>query len=143
MSTAATTVDVELDEWTIVPSTDTVPAGNVAFVAENVGAEPHELVIVRGASADLPLDDDGALEEDRLLGGALVGEIEPFPAGETCDGTFELSPGEYTLLCNIVEEAAPDANLRHEDEEEHEEGENEQGGHVHLKEGMVTSFTVT
>jgi hypothetical protein len=122
MATAATTVNVELDEWTIVPSTGTAPAGNVAFVGDNVGEEPHELVIVRGAAADLPVDDDGALAEDRLLGGALVGEIEPFPAGETCDGTFELSPGEYTLVCNVVEE---------------------EEGHVHLEEGMVTSFTVT
>jgi len=122
MSTAAITVDVELNEWAIVPSTATASAGPVAFVAENTGEEPHELVIVRGPAADLPLDDEGALDEDRLLGGALVGEIEPFPAGETCDGTFELSPGEYTLACNVVEE---------------------EEGHVHLKEGMVISFTVT
>ena len=122
MSTATTTVNVEMNEWSIVPSVATAPAGNVAFVAENTGEEAHELVIVRGPVADLPLDDEGALAEDRLLGGALVGEIEPFPAGETCDGTFELTPGEYTLVCNVVEE---------------------EDGHVHLKEGMVTSFTVT
>jgi hypothetical protein len=35
---------------------------------------------------------------------------------------FDLAPGEYTLVCNVVEE------------EEHE---------AHLEEGMLTTFTVS
>ena len=125
LSTADTTVDATLDEFSIELSTDSVAAGAIGFVAENVGEEPHELVIVEGVPvAELPRDDHGGLDEAALPEGALIGEIEAFPAGETCDGTFELTAGDYALVCNITEV---------------EEGEPEN----HLHEGMVTTFTVT
>lgn len=124
MSTATSTVNVTFSEWAIALDTNTAPAGKVAFVAKNEGKEPHELVVLHGPPTNLPTDEDGALDESKLAGGTLVGEIEPFPAGETCDGTFELTPGDYTLVCNVVE----DENGKHE---------------AHLKEGMVTTFTVT
>jgi hypothetical protein len=123
---ADTRVNIRLDEWVVDVGAPSARAGNVGFVTENVGDEPHELVIVRGVSpTDLPLDSDGALDEAKLPESALVGEVEPFPAGETCRGVFELSAGEYTLACNIVETEA--------------NGEVES----HLKQGMVTAFTVT
>jgi hypothetical protein len=126
IQSADTRVSVLLDEWVVDVGAPTAPAGSVGFVNENVGGEPHELVVVRGVSpTDLPLDSDGALDEGALPEGALVGEVEAFPAGETCDGVFELSADEYTLLCNIVE--------------------TEENGEVesHLNQGMVTTFTVT
>ena len=124
-STATSTVNVQLNEFAIVLDTNTAPAGKIAFVATDTGEEPHELVILHGGPNNLPTDKDGALDEKKLPGGTLVGEIEPFPVGETCDGTFDMSPGEYTLLCNIVE---TEENGKHES---------------HLKEGMLTTFTVT
>jgi hypothetical protein len=123
---ADVTVGVELGEWVIDLSTQEVAAGAVLLEADNVGAEPHELVVIRGvAPGDLPLDEHGALDESGLPDGALIGEIEPFPAGEDCTGVFDLEPGDYTLVCNIVE--------------------TEEGGEVesHLEEGMVTTLTVT
>jgi hypothetical protein len=123
LATAATRVNVGLNEWTITPDATSAPAGAVGFVAQNEGKEPHELVVVRGvAPSDLALKKDGSLDEKKLPAGALVGEIEAFPAGTSCNGVFDLTPGDYTLVCNVVEE--------------HE-------GHVHLKQGMVTTFTVT
>lgn len=118
---------VTLDEWTVEPSRPEVPAGIVSFVAENGGEEPHELVIVEGDSAEsLPRDPEtGAMDEAKLPEGALVGEIEPFPSGETCRGNFALEAGPYVLICNIVEKE--------------ESGESES----HFAEGMHTSFTVT
>src|SRR5690606_2947474 len=112
----------ELTEYAITLETDTVPAGLVEFEFENLGAEPHEVAIVRGDDpTTLPTTDDGAVDDD-AIGDDLVGEIEPFAAGETCAGTFDLSPGTYLLVCNIVEE------------DEHE---------AHFEEGMVTTLTVT
>jgi hypothetical protein len=114
-----------LDEWVIETGDPNAPAGAVGFAAENIGEEPHELVVLAGVEPDaLPLDDDGALDEDALPSGALIGEIEPFPAGEPCDGVFDLDPGEYTLICNITEEE-PDGTIE-----------------SHLEEGMLTTFTV-
>jgi hypothetical protein len=121
---ADTTLDVTLDEFTISLDAE-APAGTVHFAISNEGEEPHEMVIVNGVTVqDLPRDDDGALVESELPDGALVGEVEAFPAGEECDGTFALDPGDYTLLCNLVEEA--------------DDGTTES----HLAEGMATALTV-
>lgn len=123
LSTAATRVNVTLDEWAIKPDTSSAPAGAIGFVLQNKGEDAHELVVVKGvAPADLPLNEDGSLDEDQLPAGALMGEVEAFSAGTSCNGVFDLAPGEYTLVCNVFEES------------EHES---------HLKEGMVTTFTVT
>lgn len=122
---ATTTVDVELNEFTITVDTKSVSPGTVHFAVANKGKEAHELVIIKGvAPADLPLDKDGALDESGLPKGALIGEVEPFPGGKTCDGTFELPAGEYTLVCNITEK---------------EHGETES----HLHKGMITTLAVT
>jgi hypothetical protein len=120
---ATTTANATLTEFEVTLDKNSAPAGNVHFVLDNKGADPHEFVVVKDTV--LPTKADGSLDEDKLAPGVLIGEVEPFPAGEKCDGTFSLSAGEYTLLCNIVEEEA--------------------GGKVeaHLREGMKTTFTVT
>ena len=41
--------------------------------------------------------------EDKLPEDSLGGDIEEFPAGESCNGTFTLDPGAYVLLCNLTE----------------------------------------
>jgi hypothetical protein len=116
---------VTLDEFTIDVEGSGAAPGTVAFEADNQGEEPHEIVVAAFEEdpADLPTDDDGAVDEAQLPAGAVIGEIEGFPAGETCAGAFELEAGEYALFCNIVEE---------------EDGAVE----AHYAEGMFTSFTV-
>jgi hypothetical protein len=101
--TASQEVVVTLGEWIVKPSTQP-KAGNVSFKAENGGGEKHELVIVKGDSAEaLPKDENGALNEDKLPEGALVGEIEEFSPAQVCAGTFKMAAGKYVLLCNITE----------------------------------------
>ena len=118
---ADTVVQVALDEWTIEAETQSVEAGVIEFEAENVGEEPHELVIVKGAAPeDLTITEAGLDEEALPEGAEVLGEIEGFDGGTTCAGHFDLEPGAYSLVCNIVEE----------DE-------------AHAHEGMVTAFTVT
>jgi hypothetical protein len=122
---ATTTVKVTLNEFTVQLDKESVPAGVIHFALDNKGKEAHEFVVVEAKSAsDLPLDADGALEETKMAKGSLVGEVEPFPAGKTCDGTFDLAAGTYQLLCNIVET---------------DSGKTE----AHLHEGMIKTFTVT
>ncbi len=114
-----------LNEFTIKASSQP-KAGVVSFKAENAGKENHEIVIVKGDSADaLPKDADGGLDEDKLPEGGLIGEIEPFASGQVCSGVFNLPAGKYVLLCNITE-TEPN-------------GEKES----HFKEGMHTPFTVS
>lgn len=120
---ADTTVAATLDEFTIAVDPASAAAGAIGFVTENAGEEPHELVIARGVPADIEVV-DGAPDE-AALGDAVIGEIEAFPAGETCEGTYELAAGDYVLFCALVEE--------------------EEDGTVesHFEEGMVTTFAVS
>lgn len=101
--TAQSQVQVALAEWSVSPVPAQVAAGRVAFMARNAGQQPHELVVVRAQRADdLPVAPNGAVDENRLPDGALIGEIGPFPPGQNCTGVFTLQPGSYVLLCNIV-----------------------------------------
>jgi hypothetical protein len=121
-ATDAAEVHAALGDFSIEVDTDSVTADAVTFEAENVGEHDHELAVVRADDAEsLPTDDDGAVDLE-ALGDDVIGEIEAFPAGETCEGTFELEAGDYVLLCNLVEHG---------------------GEEVHFELGMHTTFSVT
>jgi hypothetical protein len=112
-----------LTEFSVAPDPAEVAAGTIEVVAHNEGAEAHEIVVVRydGDPADMPVADDGSVDEEQLPEGAVIGEIEGFAGGQTCATAFDLEPGSYVLLCNIVEEE--------------ESGEME----AHYHEGMYTA----
>jgi hypothetical protein len=108
------TIAVELNEWQVLPARADAPAGTVTFEANNTGADAHELVVVRADDPEaLPLAADGTVDEAKLPEGALVGEIEAFPARQSCTGTFELPAGRYALFCNILATEADGARENH------------------------------
>ena len=117
----ATTVNVELNEFTVTADPDSVDAGEVEFVVDNIGEETHEFVIVQtDLDADaLPAGDDGSVDEE---GGGVevVDEIEDIASGSTQELTVDMEAGSYVLFCNIVDDE----------------------GDVHYAEGMHTGFTV-
>jgi hypothetical protein len=113
-ATSDATIAVELKEWAVLPARADVPAGTVTFEARNTGEDAHELVVVRAADpAALPLAADGTVDEEKLPEGAFVGEIEAFPAKQTCTGTFELPAGGYALFCNLLETEADGTKENH------------------------------
>jgi hypothetical protein len=113
-ATSDATVAVELKEWAVLPARADVPAGTVTFQARNTGEDAHELVVVRAEDpAKLPLAADGTVDEEKLPEGAFVGEVEAFPAKQTCTGTFELAAGGYALFCNILETEADGKKENH------------------------------
>jgi hypothetical protein len=131
------TVDVTLQEWAVIPAQTSVEAGPVSFNVENTGPDhPHELVVIKTDLAPdaLPTTEEGAADEE---GGGIeiIGEIEEFPPREAREATFDLEPGNYVLVCNVVAEAG-------EHGEGEEEGEHMGGMEVHYKMGMFTAFTV-
>jgi plastocyanin len=116
---AAETVDIELNEYSFDPSEVEVGAGIVTFAATNAGAENHELAFLPGGG-EIPLTDDGAPDEDALSDAGAF-ELEAFGPGQTCNATYELEAGTYTLFC-IVEAA---------------------DGETHAAKGMLGELTVT
>jgi len=125
-STAAgggTEVDVTVQEFSVIPETDSADAGEITFKVENVGPDDvHEFVIFKtDLEPDaLPTVADGSVDETGE-GVELIDEIEDIPVGETQTVTVDLEAGSYVLICNIFDEA-----------------ENE----AHYQEGMRTAFTV-
>jgi len=120
----ASTVGVSLIEWSVLPDNTSVPAGTVTFEASNDGEEDHELVIIRSDldPGALPLTSETAVDETQV---DVVGEIEEFTPGGTESASFDLEPGNYILLCNLI----------------HEEENGEV--HRHYQMGMRMAFEVT
>jgi len=117
-------VGVVLSEFVVEPEEDSVDAGEVTFAVDNQGGETHEFLVVEAASADdLPVDEDGAFDEEAFGEDNVLGEVEDVAAGDDAELTLDLDAGDYVLLCNLVEE---------------EDGEVES----HFAEGMLATFTV-
>jgi uncharacterized cupredoxin-like copper-binding protein len=116
-------VNVVVSEFKVEPDPESVGAGEVTFVIDNQGGETHEFLVVDADSADdLPVDDDGAFDEEAF--GNVIDEVEDIESGDTEELTVDLDAGTYVLLCNVVEET--------------ESGEVES----HFAEGMHATFTV-
>lgn len=86
---ADTTVEIDLNEYTIIPDVKSVKAGAIKFVAENKSVSMvHEVAVLK-------LNDDGSI-------GDVLGEIEDIDPGAGGALTLELEPGEYQLACLLV-----------------------------------------
>jgi len=120
----ATTVAVTLQEWAVVPASDSAPAGEVTFTVTNEGpVDVHEFVVLRTDldPTDLPTDEHGAVTEAGE-GIEVIDEIEDIAVDASGEVTVTLEAGSYILLCNI-----------------YDEGEDE----AHYTMGMRVAFTVT
>ena len=122
-SPAAGAVAVTLQEWAVVPTPASAPAGDVTFQVSNTGPDDvHEFVVLKTDldAGALPTDDTGAVVEEGE-GIEVVDEIEDIPVGESQDLTVSLEAGKYVLLCNIYSAEEQEA---------------------HYEMGMRTNFTV-
>jgi len=99
-ATAAMTVPVRLQEFSFSPAQIDVAAGVVTFAAQNAGTENHEVAFLPGGG-DVPLNASGEPDED-ALGVAGAFELEGFGAGQSCNATYDLEPGTYTLFCIVT-----------------------------------------
>jgi len=78
------------------------PAGKITFLVFNQDTVEHEVVILKTDRAPDKLALlNGASKVDEEGVGENVGEIE-VEAGATGAATFELEPGKYVLICNVL-----------------------------------------
>lgn len=99
---AVETVGVELSDYAFGPTAIEAPVGILTFEASNIGEEDHELAVLPGGG-DVPFTDEGVPDEAALEGAGAF-ELEAFPPGETCNATWELEAGDYTLFCIVESE---------------------------------------
>lgn len=101
---ADTVLNVMLQEWRIVTDKQTIPSGPVKIVVQNRGQETHEFVLLKTnlPYSNLPLDlKKGGISEESA--GSVVDEIEDLTSKSKKQMTVNLKPGNYVLLCNMVE----------------------------------------
>lgn len=79
-----------------------VPAGKVTFMVVNEDVIDHEVVILKTDKDPSKLGLlTGQGKVDEQGAGENVGEVE-VEAGATGAATFDLQPGKYVLICNVV-----------------------------------------
>lgn len=118
-----TAVDVKMTEFTFGFDRSSVTDGNVALRVENIGMQPHELVLIK---MDEDFDLQKALQSPGEPEGLdFVGAIGPLETGEQSNLVFakKLQPGRYAMVCFM-----PDIN--------------DQQHTPHLLKGMIVEFTV-
>lgn len=94
----AAAVATTLVEWA-VNTPATVNAGPVAFTIKNDASSTHQFMLVKGTYETLPKLGNGALDEAQL-GANLLGQVR-MTGNQVCAAGFTLTPGPYTIVCNI------------------------------------------
>ncbi len=93
------TIGIELGEFFVRPSSESVAAGEVTFQVENVGSTTHELVIYRTDEKPDALKQDGGVAQ--LDSAKVIDETDDLASGDDAELTVDLEPGTYLLLCNL------------------------------------------
>lgn len=117
-SSAPETVEIVMTDHRFDQERYEASAGVVTFVVDNRGDSNHEVAFLPGGGR-VPLI-DGVVDEAALAEAGAF-ELEAFGPGQTCNATYDLAPGTYTLFCIV----------------EAEDGE------THLAKGMQATLVVT
>jgi uncharacterized cupredoxin-like copper-binding protein len=79
-----------------------VSNGDLLLTVANKGPENHELIVVRAASARLPLRSDGVTVNEAALQPVKQPSLEPGAPGSQRELRLHLPPGRYVLFCNMA-----------------------------------------
>jgi hypothetical protein len=93
-------VTYTVKEWAIEGPAQ-LKAGPVSMSVTNPSTNRHELKIIKGVYAELPKTSNGAVDEEKLATGTIVGKLDAFAGGETKSLSVDLAPGKYLFVCNI------------------------------------------
>jgi uncharacterized cupredoxin-like copper-binding protein len=94
----AGSIKIDLLNWAVVPAQSSVKAGSVTFWAvhdmghqhmNSEGGVTHDLQVMKKKG-------DGSFE--------MAGQVQGLTMGEAKALTLNLTPGDYELSCNVVEE---------------------------------------
>ncbi len=96
-------VSMSVNEWKVI-GPKFLSAGNVTISVRNKGLVEHELVLLRTDLKPSTIRIDK--KTDRFNEAApefnSAGEIEAVKAGKTKTASFNLTPGHYIFVCNLM-----------------------------------------
>lgn len=95
-SSPPSTLRADIAEWSIVPSQGVVRAGHVRIVVRNLGAEPHQVMVVPTTTFAQRLP----LAKNRAVARPVATPVVVAP-GATKTIVVSLSRGSYLLLDNL------------------------------------------
>jgi uncharacterized cupredoxin-like copper-binding protein len=101
-------LQIDLADFSIELSTDTLPAGDLTFAASNAGPSTHEFEVF-SMPADTDLDQLEIVNDVANVDAAgmtVVDEIEDIVAGTSAELNLSLEPGTYAVICNLPEHFA-------------------------------------
>lgn len=76
--------------------------GEAVIQVHNAGPDAHELIIVPGTVAALPVRADGLTVDEETLEKLEVGSLVPAAAGASRTLRVNLAPGHYVFFCNMA-----------------------------------------
>jgi len=123
---AQSEVSVTLVEYQVKPNVTSVPSGSVKFEARNIGGADHALHVIKTDLAPdaLPTMADGSVDEG-AAGITMAGHVTGIQPQQQKSLTLELEPGNYVLVCNVVQQTATGEPI------------------IHYERGMHVAFTIT
>jgi uncharacterized cupredoxin-like copper-binding protein len=89
-------VAVQVDAFSVFPSTQGGPKGKIRFIVTNTGTIKHEFVVLKTAKPAGNLLKGKEADE-----AGNVGEIGGIPAGQAKTLNLTLQRGHYALICNL------------------------------------------
>jgi uncharacterized cupredoxin-like copper-binding protein len=99
---------IDLADFTIELSTDTLPAGDLTLTAENAGPSTHEFEVFSvpsGVDLDqIEIVDDVA--DVDAAGLVVIDEVEDIAPGTSAELNVDLEAGSYAVICNLSEHYA-------------------------------------
>ena len=98
-SEATAVVEMTLADYSFDQARYEVEAGIITFAVTNEGSVNHEVAFLPGGG-DVPYTAD-SMPDEAALEAAGAFELEAFGSGQTCNATYELEPGAYTLFCIV------------------------------------------
>lgn len=101
-------MEIDLADFSITLSTDTLSAGDVTLAASNAGPTTHEFEVF-SMPADTNLDElevANDVADVDAAGMTVVDEVEDIVAGTTAELNLTLEPGTYAVICNLPEHYA-------------------------------------
>ena len=101
-------MQIDLADFSIELSTDTVAAGDVTLAAENAGPTTHEFEVFSVPDgvdlAQIEIVDDVADVDS--AGIVVIDEVEDIVAGTSAELNLTLEAGSYAIICNLPEHYA-------------------------------------
>ncbi len=118
------TVDLAVQEFSFVFDEAEIETGKVAFAVENVGQQPHEVVLVSLAEG-VVLEEALESDEEEPAGIGFLGRIEMNDTGDEYNMVLvdDVAAGRYALVCFFPDTDDPE-------------------GTPHAFKGMATEFTI-